>query len=423
MRAAVFVCAVTAVCALIDRRAVVARHNVRLGLPINSEAVTPLGNGAFAFNVDVTGLQSLNGSYPAFDLNTLADWAWHTSFAGADALRNYNYSNYATPTAGGGTREVRYPTGGNASAAAGQWLHNNPHRLPLAQVALCWRAAGGGAPLAPADVVAAAQTLDAWTGAVDSATTLQGAGPGRGATDVRVFSTVHPAIDALAARVQLSPRARAGPPPLALRIAFPYTTGGSADWSPAHDASHTTTVIAQAPGRVTVLRALDGDGYRVDCAFNASWALTFGERPHVLLLSPPAAGGGASTDLVCLFAPRGGTYPVGAATPWLLGKRAQTLALQAAPAAAFPSYAGVAAAAAAEWAQFWGAGAFVDLAGASGAADAAELERRVVRSLYLLRALEAGAEPPAETGLMLAGGWAGKHHGEMWVAGPPPPSP
>jgi hypothetical protein len=36
-----------------------------------------------------------------------------------------------------------------------------------------------------------------------------------------------------------------------------------------------------------------------------------------------------------------------------------------------------------------------------------------VRSLYLLRALEAGAEPPAETGLLLAGSWSGKHHGEM----------
>ena len=402
----------------IDRRAVVARHNVRLGLPLDGDAVTPLGNGAFAFNVDVTGLQSLNASYPAYDLNTLADWGWHTSFAGADALRAYNLSDYNTTTPGGGARTVRYPTGGNASAASGAWLHNNPHRLPLAQVALCWQAGGGGGggePLALADVVNATQTLDAWAGAVASASTLQGARPDQGATDVRVASTVHPAVDALAARVALSWRAGAArPPPLALRLAFPYTTSGAADWSPAHDANHSTTVIADAPGRVTVLRAIDGDGYRVDCAFNASWVLTHGDRPHVLLLSPPPSGGpDASTDLVCLFAPRGVAFPVGAATPWLAAKRAQTLALQASSASAFPSYADVAAAAAAAWAQYWGEGAFVDLAGATGAADALELERRVVRSLYLLRALEAGAEPPAETGLMLAGNWAGKHHGEM----------
>jgi hypothetical protein len=78
MRAALALAGLARAGALIDRRAVVARHNVRLGLPIDATGVTPLGNGAFAFNVDVTGLQSLNASYPAFDLNTLADWAWHT---------------------------------------------------------------------------------------------------------------------------------------------------------------------------------------------------------------------------------------------------------------------------------------------------------------------------------------------------------
>lgn len=420
MRAAAALAAVGALSARgqapIDRRAVVARHNVRLGLPVDSDAVTSLGNGAFAFNVDVTGLQSLNGSYPAYDLNTLADWAWHTSFVGADALRSYNYTDYNTTMPGGGVRTVRYPTGGNASAASGAWLHNNPHRLPLVQVALCWQAGGGGSgePLALADVVDATQMLDAWTGAVAAASTLQGARPDQGATDVRVFSSVHPTVDALAARVGLSSsRAVGSAPPVALRLAFPYTTSGAADWSHAHDANHSTTVVADTPGRVTVLRTIDGDGYRVDCAYNASWVLTFGARPHVLLLSPPPSAPDASTDLVCLFAPRDVAFPVGATTPWLAEKRTQTLALQASGASAFPSYADVAAAAEAAWAGYWGEGAFVDLAGASGAADALELERRVVRSLYLLRALEAGAEPPAETGLLLAGNWVGKHHGEM----------
>jgi hypothetical protein len=103
----------------------------------------------------------------------------------------------------------------------------------------------------------------------------------------------------------------------------------------------------------------------------------------------------------------------GTSSPWLRDKRAATAALRAAGAAALPRFAAVAAAAAAAWSGFWRGGAFVDLAGGSGAADARELERRVVLSLYLLRALEAGAEPPAETGLLLQGGWSGKHHGEM----------
>ena len=33
---------------------------------------------AFAINVDATGLQSMNGSLHAFDLNTLSDWAFHS---------------------------------------------------------------------------------------------------------------------------------------------------------------------------------------------------------------------------------------------------------------------------------------------------------------------------------------------------------
>lgn len=388
-------------------------------------AVTSLGNGAFAFTVDVTGLQSLNCSYGfPFDLNTLSDWGWHTSFDGSDALRTYNYTTFNTPQPGGGnaTRPVRYPTGSNASAGAGAWLHNNPHRLPLAQVALAWAAPGGGAPLAAGDVASAAHALDAWAGAAASLTTLRGAGGDRPATDARVLTAVHPDVDALAVRVALAPHAGAGvaaalaataPPPLVLRIAFPYTSTGTADWAPANDARHSTTVVASSPGRFAVERAIDGDGYTVDCAYNASWALARGRSPHVLVLSPPAGSAAASTDFVCLFAPRGADFPVGRGTPWLQRKRAQTLALQA---GALPPYDAVAGAAAAAWQDYWLAGAFVDFASASlpkPPPAALELERRVVRSLYLLRALEAGAEPPAETGLLLAGGWAGKHHGEM----------
>jgi hypothetical protein len=148
----------------------------------------------------------------------------------------------------------------------------------------------------------------------------------------------------------------------------------------------------------------------VDCAYNASWTLARGASPHVLTLSPPEGAAVASTDVVCLFAPRG-AYPVGSGTPWLKAKRAQTAALQAA--ASLPGYADVAAASAAAWAAYWAAGAFADLAGATADPAAWELERRVVRSLFLLRVLEAGAEPPAETALLGHDTWSGKHHGEM----------
>src|SRR4051812_40833439 len=63
--------------AAIDRRARVDRH-----APV-IRAVDPLaplsvGNGRFAFTVDVTGLQSLPDAYKEIPLATQAEWGWHT---------------------------------------------------------------------------------------------------------------------------------------------------------------------------------------------------------------------------------------------------------------------------------------------------------------------------------------------------------
>ena len=216
-----------------------------------------------------------------------------------------------------------------------------------------------------------------------------------------------------------------------MRLAFPYADGGASDWS--RDAAHTTVITRQSAGSVTIERTLDGDSVRLDCAYDASWTLARDAAfAHVLLLSPPAPAVEAaaaaatsgvrrndgapppiySTDLTCLLAPRNVAFPVGAASPWLSAKRSATLALQAS-ADSLPGFDAVAAASAMAWASFWTSGAFVDLAGRTADAAAFELERRVVRSLSLLRALEAGAEPPAEPALLLAGTWSGKHHGEM----------
>jgi protein-glucosylgalactosylhydroxylysine glucosidase len=417
----ILLCLIPPVSSLIDRKAVVMRHNPQLELPISQDSLSSLGNGAFSFNIDVTGLQSLNSSYEAFDLNTLSDWAWHTSFVGIDALRSYNYSTYNTTISNGNVRTVRYPTGYNATPDSGAWLHNNPHKMPLAQISLAWQMTygiGDATLIKESDIVNASQTLDSWTGSSLSVSTLQSPKGNKEdistLTEARVLTTVHPIVDALAIRVELSSQASSNPIPLVLRIAFPYALSGAADWL--HDLNHTSQVIINEPGRIAIQRSLDSDGYRVDCSYNSSWTIEFGEPAiprHVFLFLPPINQSIASTDLVCLFAPRNNVYPIGKSSPWLIDKSTQTQALQD-NGVSF-TYDDVALSAANMWEDYWNEGAFVDLSGASGGtkADAFELERRVVRSLYLLRALEAGAEPPAETGLLLAGNWAGKHHGEM----------
>lgn len=57
--------------AAIDREAVVRAHNVKR----NASSSTPLqvGNGNFAFGVDVTGLQSFS------EFNTLSSWGFHNA--------------------------------------------------------------------------------------------------------------------------------------------------------------------------------------------------------------------------------------------------------------------------------------------------------------------------------------------------------
>ena len=64
----------------IDRHAVVSRHNVTLtsfgvDVPRNKQSVLQVGNGHFAFGMDVTGLQTfmLHGS---FSHAALSDWCW-----------------------------------------------------------------------------------------------------------------------------------------------------------------------------------------------------------------------------------------------------------------------------------------------------------------------------------------------------------
>ena len=70
----------------VDRAALVARHRVVL-TGIDGRSPLAVGNGEFAFTVDVTGLQSLPGRYPLPDrygqgtgtlLATMTQWAWHS---------------------------------------------------------------------------------------------------------------------------------------------------------------------------------------------------------------------------------------------------------------------------------------------------------------------------------------------------------
>jgi hypothetical protein len=77
-----------------------------------------------------------------------------------------------------------------------------------------------------------------------------------------------------------------------------------------------------------------------------------------------------------------------------------------------PAFAAVQAASAAGWKDYWTKGGVVDFSGSSDP-RAAELERRVVLSQYLMKVNYAGSVPPSEDGLTHIT-WFGKHHSEMY---------
>ena len=54
----------------IDRKAVVRRHNITINQNDPKKPIQ-VGNGEFAYNVDITGMQTF------FAHNTMAHWAWH----------------------------------------------------------------------------------------------------------------------------------------------------------------------------------------------------------------------------------------------------------------------------------------------------------------------------------------------------------
>src|SRR3970040_698407 len=63
----------------IDRRALVDRHAPVLR-QFDAESPLSLGNGEFAFTVDVTGLQTFPDAFnDTIPLGTLSSWGWHTA--------------------------------------------------------------------------------------------------------------------------------------------------------------------------------------------------------------------------------------------------------------------------------------------------------------------------------------------------------
>ena len=144
--------------AMLDRRSIVSRHDVRLHA-IDADSPLSVGNGEFAFTVDVTGLQSLPGAYErSVPLCTQSQWGWH-SVPIPDGLSHRELRLEMFDTYG---REVGYATSSQGQERLFDWLRENPHRLNLARIGFVL----DGQPLAAGDIGEIEQTLKLWDGAI-----------------------------------------------------------------------------------------------------------------------------------------------------------------------------------------------------------------------------------------------------------------
>lgn len=371
--------AMCATAAPIDREALVRRHDVHV-TRVEPESPVSVGNGDFAFTVDVTGLQTFESLYHArgVPLETLSTWAWHSfpNTAGLtldDAMRTYDFHG----------RKIKFA--GNQKSPAGTYFRENPHPIPLGEISLLYR----GRTVTPAQLSRIDQTLDLWTGIVHSHYLLDG-------QPVTVETAADRARSLVAVRIT-SPLVRNGA--LTVRIRFPYSYQLDAGNNPGfvwnEPDRHHTTILRSTSHSAELERTLDASRYYVHLRWEERARLAEA-APHDFRLGAPrgtdagtvAGSAGDTLGFTCEFTPgadRG---------------------------AARPTVAGTLASSSQGWLNYWTKGGVVDFSGSTDP-RAAELERRIVLSQYLMRVNYGGSFPPSEDGLTNIT-WFGKHNSEMY---------
>ncbi|HEY4287382.1 MAG TPA: glycoside hydrolase family 2 TIM barrel-domain containing protein [Puia sp.] len=376
--------------ARIDRKALVSRHNV-INTRVDTMASLTVGNGRFAYTVDVTGLQSFPEAYEkGVPLGTESEWGWHSFVDSAgyrfdEALKSYKIHGRAVSYAVQWSKPER-------NKKASDWFRENLHRLQLGNIGLELKKKDGS-PAGLRDLQDIHQELDLWTGEIRSHFTLEGV-----PVDVRTVGETE--RDGIAVHV-VSPLLREGR--LMVRIRFPYPTGGFSDvgdnWKRAE--LHRSVLVSRDEKGAVLRHDLDTTHYFLGMKW--SGGVIEEKQAHYFLVRP---GVGDQFEMDCRFSKDEPGVLRGVAA-----NGGRVFVKEGGGAATGVSFAAAAAASAAGWADYWTKGGAVDFSGSSDP-RAFELERRVVLSQYLMRVQEAGDYPPQETGLTY-NSWYGKPHLEM----------
>lgn len=135
----------------IDRKALVDRHRI-VSTETDPRSPAQVGNGEFAFGVDITGLQTF------VPFNTMAQWSWH-SFPLPEGQQVEDFKKSLMDTYG---RQIPYDIPNPEQPELSAWLAANPHRFNLGRIGFKLLRADGSAATA-GDLSDTRQEVDMWT--------------------------------------------------------------------------------------------------------------------------------------------------------------------------------------------------------------------------------------------------------------------
>jgi protein-glucosylgalactosylhydroxylysine glucosidase len=358
----------------INRQALVERHTIKNNT-FDSLSSLSVGNGGFAFTVDVTGLQSFADAYSkGVALGTQSDWGWHSFIDTAGYTFDETLKNYFL-----NGRNVSYAVQQKEPLRkknAVEWFRQNPHRLQLGNIGFDIIKKDGSLATIN-DIQNISQTLNMWTGEIHSQFTVEN-------IPVDVTTYGHQQKDAIAVKVH---SALLKEKRLLVHIKFPYPTGAWADvgnnFTENNNNKHISTISSTSKGLASVKHILDATTYDIALRWNGKAAISEKSK-HYFVVTPEALN---SFELTCVFS-------------------------EYQKALFVPSFVEVAANSKKDWQKFWQSGAVVDFEGSTDT-RANELERRIILSQYLTKIQCASNNPPQETGLTY-NSWYGRPHMEMY---------
>lgn len=355
----------------INRKAVVERHNVHVNRADSLASLT-VGNGSFAFTVDVTGLQTFPQHYKSgVPLGTQSEWGWHSfpnkqAYKHSETLKNYFLNGREIPYC----VQIKSP---ERQKEACDYFRVNDHRLQLANIGFDIKLKNGKYA-AITDIENVNQVLDVWTGIITSSFSVEG-------TPVKVTTCAFQGKDGISVSVNSELVAQHR---LFIRIRLPYPTGQFKDEGEnfSNDEAHSSSFKSAAGNNGIITHDLDDTHYEIATLSNIQ-AKVVQPSAHYFQFQPQ--GNSNTFEFSAAFGEK-------KVMPETFSNAIQENKTS--------------------WKSFWESGAAIDFAGSTDV-RAAELERRIILSEYLTKVQCAGNFPPQETGLTY-NSWFGKQHIEMY---------